>query len=365
MVNGTKIPINPQLLFRMKPDIKDVANYGNLLIAHANARKGKRKQFWVKKCDDNKEKYLKKLENILLSGTYHTSKYRNKIIMDMRKERLISRLPYFPDRIVHWAIIFQLEPLFIQSFSKRCHAAIPGRGIHTALKQVRETTLKRRDLKYCLKIDIRHYFQNVDHDTLKEKLAGLVDDKELLSLMYEIVDSYPEGIPIGNYTSQYFANFYLNSFDEYIESLGLIHVRYMDDVVMFGESSEILHKTVHEIEHYLNLYLHLSLKSNWQIFPIRKRGIDFVGYRVYPDRVLLRKTTFRSLRRKMTNVYKRVSEGRWSEHDRCVVASYAGWCRYCTPKVRRTIYFKYFSPILNKLPAGNEKYEKNIRRLLL
>jgi len=348
-----------------KTTLNDVAQYGNLLVAHSCARKGKSEYYGVKKCDQNKEKYLKKLEALLLSGKYHSSEYHSKVIWDMNKERTISKVPYFPDRIVHWAILYQLEPYFIQSFSTRTHAAIPGRGIHSALKQTRETVLKHKELKYCLKIDIHHYFQSIDHNILKTKLADLVSDLELLNLIYEIVDSFNPGIPIGNYTSQYFANFYLNSFDKHIEELGLIHVRYMDDVVIFGETSEFLHKVKTEIEHYLELYLHLTLKDNWQIFPIKKRGIDFAGYRVFPNRILLRKSTWKALRRRVSNVYKRVSEGRWNLHDQCVVASYAGWCKYCTPKVRKTIYFKYFSPILHKLPAGNEKYEKNIRSLLL
>ena len=348
-----------------KPALQDVANYGNLVVAHANARRGKSRQYWVRQCDRHKEKYLKRLEHDLLTGQYKTSEYRNKTIMDSRKERLISRLPYYPDRIVHWAILYQLEPLLLASFSDRTHAAIPNRGIHTALHQIRGTMLTRHDLRYCLKIDIRHYFQSIDHDILKEKLAELVDDEPLRNLLYGIVDSFPHGIPIGNYTSQYFANFYLNSFDRYLESLGLVYVRYMDDVVIFGESADLLHKVRKEVEHYLEMYLHLSVKDNWQVFPVAKRGVDFVGYRIYPNRVILRKSTFRAMRRKLGHVYRRVSDGRWSEHDRCVVASYAGWCRYCTPKARQSIYFKYFSQILHKLPAGLEEYEKKIRKLLL
>lgn len=347
------------------PTLQDVADIGNLTIAHACAKRGKGKQYWVKRVDKHKERYLNQLRDNLLSGEYRTSRYRNKVIIDSRKERTISRLPYYPDRIVHWAILYQLEPYFIASFSERTHAAIPNRGIHKALKQTREIIKNHPELKYCLKFDIRHYFQSVDHEVLKRELYKCPIDNGLYNLLCGIVDSFPRGIPIGNYTSQYFANYYLNTFDEYIEGLGLEHVRYMDDVIVFGESSKLLHNAKNCIEHYLNLYMHLGIKPNWQIFPIASRGIDFVGYRVFANRVLLRKTTFRSMRRKLTNVYNRVKSGVWTEHDRSVVASYAGWCKYCTPKVRHGLYDRYFYPILHSLPAGYDKFEKNIRELMI
>lgn len=341
-----------------KPTLYDVANYGNLLVAHANAKRLKSKYYGVKRCENNKEKYLHKLETYLLDGTYHTSEYHHKIIIDSGKERMISKLPYYPDRIVHWAIINQLEELFIQSFSPNSHAAIPNRGIHSALSQTR-ALLRNPENAYCLKIDIKKYFQNVNHEILKEKLSQFSGDDGLTKLLFENVDSFPEGIPIGNYTSQYFANIYLTSFDYFIGATGHSHVRYMDDVIIFGKSSEELHQLYPVLKRYLNEILDVDIKSNWQVFPVHSRGIDFVGYRSYPNRVLLRKSTFLRMRKRLSKVAKTLSTGVLTNHDRSVIASYAGWVHFCTPKVRKVIYLKYFDPILRKIPQ--DKFTQKIK----
>ena len=346
-----------------QPTIEDVANYGNLVIAHAGAKRNKKHSYALKHFEAKKDYYLHHIESSLLSGEYYTSKYSEKVIVDMRKERLISRLPYYPDRIVHWALMNILAPIMINDiFSPNTHAAIPNRGIHSALKETRTIVLQHPELKYCLKLDIRKYFENINQSLLKSMFRDFTSDERLLKILDENVDSYYRGIPIGNYTSQYWANLYLTPFDRHVEELGLTHVRYMDDVIVFGESSELLHKAVNEIEHYLNLYLYVGVKHNWQIFPIDKRGIDFAGYRVYPNRVLIRKTTFRGLRRRLLHVRSWVTQTHeLTVHDRSVVASYAGWAKCCTRKARHTIYETYFKPILELITYS--KFTKNITRL--
>jgi len=346
------------------PTIDDVANYGNLFIAHAGAKRNKKRSFAVEHFEQRKDEYLHHIEEVLKDGTYYTSKYSEKVIIDMRKERLISRLPYYPDRIVHWALMNVLAPIMIEKFSPNTHAAIPERGIHSALKQTRSIITEHKELKYCLKIDIKKYFENINQSLLKDMFRELTEDEALLKILDENVDSYYRGIPIGNYTSQYWANLYLTPFDTHIESLGLTHVRYMDDVIIFGENKEILHRAKCEIEHYLNMYLWVGLKHNWQIFPVDKRGVDFAGYRVYPNRVLIRKTTFRGLRRKLLRIKERVSKSHFlSGHDRSVIASYAGWSKYCSRKARNTIYLTYFKPVLDLLSYST--FTKNITELLL
>lgn len=345
-----------------EPVIEDVGSYGSLVVAHAMARRKNPNSWAVKHFEDNKDRLLHSLENSILNGEYHTSKYHDKVIIDMRKERLISRLPYFPDRIVHWAIMNALVPRLTIIFSPHTHAAIKGRGIHSALKETRQILKDHPEYKYCLKIDIHHYFQSVHQGTLKGMFRLFVHDEKLLALLDENVDSYPTGIPIGNYTSQYWANLYLTPFDEMLERSGFTHVRYMDDVIVFGRTSAELHFLEYGIEHYLQMYLHLSLKPDWQVFPIGKRGIDFAGYRIYPNLVLIRKTTFRGLRRRLLRVKERIDKsGVLTEHDRSVIASYAGWAKFCTKKARTTIYVNYFEPILFLL--GESKFTTNIRRI--
>jgi len=350
----------------VKPTIEDVAQYGNLLVAHGMARKKYPYSYPVKHFEERKDHLLHAIENSILNGTYHTSKYHDKVIIDMRKERLISRLPYFPDRIVHWAIMNQLVPILMQIFSPNTHAAIRGRGIHSALQQTRKIIREHPEYKYYLKLDIHKYFQSMNQTILKDMFRRFIEDERLLGLLDENVNSYPTGIPIGNYTSQYWANLYLTPFDEMLERSGFTHIRYMDDVIVFGETSSELHFLEYGIEHYLEMYLNLSVKHNWQVFPIGKRGIDFAGYRIYPNRVLIRKTTFRGLRRKILRIKERIIRNKFlTDYDRSVIASYAGWAKFCSRKSRTTMYNHYFKPLLELLPKEQDKFCKNISRLFV
>ena len=340
--------------------LADVANHGNLVVAHANAKRGKTHYRAVKTFERSKNELLHKLEESILSGTYHTSPYKNRIIDDSGKERLISKLPYYPDRIAHWSLMMQLEPEFMDQFSKRSHAAIPGRGIHTALYQTRNILLRRPDqAAYCLKLDIRKYFQSVDHDVLKMKIRKLTEDELLLRHMDELIDSFSQGLPIGNYPSQYFANYYLTGFDNWLESKGVLFVRYMDDVSIFGPTTEYLRALFQEIRHYLEDGLNVQIKDNWQVFPVGVRGVDFVGYRVFPNRVLIRKSTLKRMRRRLATVRKHVEAGMFSGSDRSCLASYTGWVRYCTPKVRSGLFNSHVKPILDQIP-DNAKFKEKI-----
>ena len=338
------------------PTLSDVANHGNLVIAHANAKRGKTHYKAVKSFEKKQTELLKELEERLFSGTYRTSKYKLKIIQDSGKERLIAKLPYFPDRVAHWAIMLQLEPIFLEQFSPRSHAAIPNRGIHSALYQTREVMLKHPELKYCLKLDIRKYFPHIDHEILKEKVRGLTSDPSLLELLDENIDSYTEGVPIGNYTSQYWANYYLTELDNWLTARGILHIRYMDDIVIFGKTAAELHELRKEIAVFLSERLKLEIKDNWQIFPVKVRGVDFAGYRAYPNRVLVRKSTFKRMRRKLALARRHLDAGQFGQRDQSRIASYVGWLKFCTPKVRVGLFKKYVVPLLEDLPPGYEKF---------
>lgn len=338
------------------PKLSDVANYGNLVIAHANAKRGKTHYKAVKSFERHQTELLKKLEQDLFSGKYKTSRYKIKIIQDSGKERTIAKLPYYPDRVVHWAVMLQLEPVFLSKFSPRSHAAIPNKGIHSALFQTREVMLNHPELAYCLKIDIRKYFPHINHEILKRKARELVTEPELLSLLDENIDSYEEGVPIGNYTSQYWANYYLTELDNWLTARGILHIRYMDDIVIFGKTAAELHELRKEITVFLSERLKLEIKDNWQIFPVKVRGVDFAGYRAYPNRTLLRKSTFKRMRRKLAAVRRNLDAGHFGQRDQSRIASYVGWLKFCTPKVRSGLFDKYVVPLLEDLPPGYEKF---------
>lgn len=253
-----------------------IISYENLVRADKKARLGKTKRYGVKKFDRNPYENLVRLQKALIEDTYRTSEYCVYTIIADRgnKEREIYRLPYYPDRIVHHAIMNVIEPYLVSRFTA---------------------------------------------DTLFEKIFK---DKKLLRLLHHIVYSTPKGLPIGNYISQFAANLNLTWFDRWIKQVLKIkyYYRYCDDIVILHPDKDYLRYCLQEIEKYLADNLKLKIKRNWQIFPVEVRGIDFIGYVFYHDHTLLRKDIKKKFIHKLS--YK-------SNNKRLAsLAAYWGWCKY-------------------------------------
>lgn len=190
---------------------------------------------------------------------------------------------------------------FIKGFIVDTYSSIKGRGIHKGLARVKKALRNDRSLRYCLKLDIRKFYQSIDTDILKKLLERKIKDNRFINLLFEIIDSYDDGVPIGNYTSQYFGNFYLSGLDHYVKEK--LHVRYYfrycDDIVVIGCDKDILWKTYHDINQYVTFWLNLDIKPNYQVFPIESRSIDFLGYRTYHSYSLLRKNTKKNFVRRV------------------------------------------------------------------
>ena len=320
---------------------EQICSMDNLKYAHKNAMKGKGWYKEVVAINKDPDKYLKKLQNMLINHTYRTSKYNVFIKDDSRKKRVIYKLPYFPDRIAQWAVISVIEPYLIRHLTSDTYSAIPGRGIHYGLKRVvKDMQHDVVGCQYCLKIDVHHYYQSIDHNILKQKYRKIFKDKELLWILDEIIDSISTsdngseetGIPIGNYLSQYSGNLYLSDFDHWMkEQMHVKHYhRYMDDIVIFSDSKEKLHKLKVEIDEYFKMNLKLEIKSNWQIFPSYARGIDYLGYRVFLNYVLLRKTTCKQMKKKMLHILKKCRKNHLMNYSEwCSINSYKGWLKWC------------------------------------
>mgnify|MGYP002379355583 CR=1 FL=1 len=293
----------------------------NLLLADEIARKGKSKQYGIRQFDKNKEKNIDLLREMLLKKTYRTSTYTTFKVYEP-KERIVYRLPYFPDRIAHHAIMNILEPIFVSVFTADTYSCIKGKGIHGAQRAVRRALNDEEGTKYCLKLDIKKFYPSIDHDILKSLLRQKFKDKDLLWLLDEIIDS-TSGIPIGNYLSQYFANFYLSYFDHWIKEVKGIkyYFRYADDLVILSSDKKSLQKILWEIKEYLSVNLKLVIKGNYQVFPVESRGIDFVGYNLKHSHTLLRKSIKKNFARKMAKHPNMAS-----------IASYYGWAKHCDSK---------------------------------
>ena len=320
----------------------------NLRQAHKNARKDKSFYKDVKMVDANPDKYLEEIQDILINKTYVVSAYGISTINDNGKERELMKLPYFPDRIIQWAIMLQIEKVFMQVFCEHTCASIKNRGIKKASELTENYMKDKNGTKYCLKIDISKFYPNINHKILKGMLRKKFKDKDLLELLDLIIDSYNgvKGIPIGSYLSQFLANYYLAYFDHWLkEKMGVKYVvRYMDDVVIFHESKQYLHWLVRQMDEYLKNELDVNIKGNWQVFPTEIRGVDFVGYRFFYGYKLLRKKTCKRFKRKMLNIKKKQGKGEMINYSEwCSVNSYVGWLQWCDSW---RLFEKYIEPIL-------------------
>lgn len=319
----------------------------NLENAHRNARKDKAYYKEVKMVNSDPKFYLTEIQKKLLNQSYEVSKYTTSLIRDKGKERELMKLPYYPDRIIQWAIMLQIEDILCKTMTSFTCASLKDRGIHKAPSLVRKFMRNKDNTKYCLKIDIRKFYPSIDHKILKNLLRRKFKDKKLLELLDKIVDSTQgdKGIPIGSYLSQYFANFYLTYFDHWLKETQKVEcvVRYMDDIVVLHSSKDFLHALKRKMDEYLKYNLLLDIKDNWQIFPTGVRGVDFVGYRHFYGYTLLGNKTCKSFKKKMISILENIKAGVGiSFKDICSVNSYKGWLKWCDSY---RLIAKYVKPI--------------------
>jgi len=352
----------------------------NLREAHKNAKWGKSHYKEVKMVDANPEYYLGQIREMLINHTYKTSEYEVFNKKEGKKDRKIYKLPYYPDRICQWAILQVIEPCLINNFTKDTYSAIPNRGTHKALMRLQKAMQSDiNGCKYCLKLDVRHYYQSINHEILKRKYAEMFKDNDLLWLLGEIIDSTATaeiddlqaiylleedidpntGIPIGNYLSQYSGNYYLSSFDHWIKEEKHVkyYFRYMDDIVIFGATKEELHVLKHEIYRYFLENLKIKIKDNWQVFPSYVRGIDFLGYRIFGNYTLLRKSVCKDMKKKLTAIKAKVESGKMMNYSEwCCINSYLGLLKWCNSF---RLSQKYIIPLL---PYASKYYNENIKK---
>ena len=328
-----------------------ICDMDNLRLAHQNARKDKLYYKEVKMVDADPDKYLKQIQEMLINHKYKVSEYSVSIINDKGKERELMKLPYFPDRIIQWAIMLQIEPIFMKVFCQHTCASIKDRGIKRANALVDEYLKDPYNSKYCLKIDVSKFYPNINHTILKKMLRKKFKDYELLELLDLIIDSYPgnKGVPIGSYLSQFLANFYLAYFDHWLKEVKKVKriVRYMDDVVILHHSKEFLHNLLKEMDEYLMNELDLNVKPNYQVFPVADRGVDFVGYRSFFGFKLLRKTTCKKFKKRMLQIREKQESGALINYQEwCSANSYIGWLKWCDSW---RLFEKYIEPVIPSL----------------
>lgn len=298
-------------------------------IVMASKRKTNRRN--VQKVLNNIDFYAKQIQEMLINDSFIPCKYIEQKIKDgaNKKERIIFKPSFYPDQCIHWAIMLQLEDILQRGMYQYCCASVKGRGTHYGERYIKRILKDRENTQYCLQLDIRHFYPSINKELLKKKFQRIIKDPKLLDLLYKIIDSVEEGVPIGNYTSQWFANFYLQDFDHFIkEELGVkYYIRYMDDIVLFSGNKEELRSIKDKAEKFLEKE-GLELKGNWKLFKTDSRPLDFLGFRFYRDHITLRRRNALRIKRRVKKIKKRFDEkGFIRLEDASALVSYFGWIK--------------------------------------
>ena len=303
----------------------------NIKAAYDNARKGKMYRPDVIRVCKDPMPYLLSVQKMLVEGTFQSSEYRMFTIIEKGKTREVADLPFYPDRIVHWAVMLVIHDMIMKNLIPQTYAALPGRGSHLAVTTLKRYLKDEKRARFYLKIDIKKYFPSIIQDILMQKLRRKIKDEKFLDVIERIVYQYPfSGLPIGNYTSQYFANFYLSELDHFMKEKYhcQYYMRYMDDIIILGESKTWLRRALKKIEKIIEPW-GLTVKSNWCIRPISE-GIDFVGYVTFPRYCLLRKRTKKRMKKATLRIIESLSNGTEPDaHIEGTIASYYGCLKWC------------------------------------
>lgn len=369
-----------------KPLFEILISIPNLIKAIENSAKHKLKRAKIRKILAHKERIAYRLHYLLATGKIKLPKHIAQIINDgiERKSRIIVK-PTEQELILQWAVIQVLNPYLMKGAYHWSCGSIEKRGAiygkNYIERFIRENPKK---IKYVCKCDIHHFFESVDINRLKRTFKKMMRDKQMQNILNDILDcnfvelngeTIDVGLPIGFYTSQHFANFYLQEFDHYvIENLIVdCFVRYVDDFMFFGANKKELHRKLKLISEYLNS-IGLRLKGNYQVFRFdyidkktgkrKGRTIDFMGYKFYRDKTTIREKTFIKSMRKFNKVSKlKVIDLHSARQVLCYIGYYkhANTYRVFTEKVAPLVNIGKCKKIVSYYDKRKEK--KNVIRL--
>ncbi len=296
----------------------------NLELAYRRARKGKSWQSTIRAFDVRHEEGLQEILTQLQTGSFQTSPYREMEILKP-KRRTIYVLPFAPDRIVQHALMNVVQPIWDSLMIDQSLACRKGKGLHVGSTMTVEL-VKR--YSYCLKCDISKFYPSIDHEIMMRIVERKIKDRKVLGLIENIVMSVPGGknVPIGNYTSQWLGNLYLNELDMMVKHQLKVgpYIRYCDDFVLFDDDKGKLNSWREIIRSFLWDELRLTF-SKADLFPV-SQGVDFLGYRHFPDKILMRKRTAKQMRARLKQLKYQIKTDQISlEKALSVVESIYGW----------------------------------------
>lgn len=291
-----------------------ITELNNLHLAFWKAGKGKRYKASVRRFQAQLDANLKEIRGQLTTGRIEVGDYHQFHIYDPKKREICA--PAFREQVIHHALMNVCHPYFERKQIYDSYASRVGKGTHAALDRAEHFT---RQYKYFLKLDVKGFFGSIPHKVMLYQLCKLFREETLLTAFARILDSYQAdlgyGLPIGNLTSQYFANHFLSGLDHYIKEQLRVraYVRYMDDMVFWADSQLQLLDWHASVTEYLQNQLLLQTKP-FALASVRQ-GVPFLGYRILPThRLLLRRTKLR-FRQKIKQLYRDFEAGALTEHD--------------------------------------------------
>lgn len=326
----------------------EIVSTKNLVEAHREARRNKRRYHQVFRFEKHFKYNIRKLHRELVEDRWSIFGYRQFPRFDSGKLRIIDWNPCYKDNLVQHAIERVAGRFLVKTLIEDTYAGIKKRGIHKGVERIKRFLAEYPPDTpiYILKMDVRKYYQSIDHDILKKKLRRKIKDKRVLHLFDLIIDSHSPGLPIGNYISQLLANYYLSSYDRFVKDSGFKHYsRYCDDIVIVSSDKDKLRDLLRTTEQMF-AELKLTLKPNAQVFPIERYGLDFLGYVFRRNEIVLRKKTERNYCRAANRYNEKPTE-----KNRHPLSSYWGIIKWLTRGDR--LWHKFFEKPFTKLEEQN------------
>ena len=294
--------------------VDDFLSYSYIYYSYLKAYKGRKKKFDVIFYKYNLENNLIYFRSRLKNFTYKHGKYKTFVVKDSKKRKINA--PSFEDHILHHMIFTKLEEVFDKKFIENSYANRIGKGSHRAVLKLKS---KLFSFDYFLKLDIDKYFQSINHKVIYSQINRYIKDEIFLYYLKLVLDSYYDkfdyvknikyGMPIGNITSQIFANIYLHDLDFYVEhtlkpyfrslNRDLFYIRYVDDFVFLGKTLEDLKFVRDLVLSFLNIKLDLKVSHRKQILNKVKFGISFLGYIIFRNRLKVKNDTLRRFKKKV------------------------------------------------------------------
>lgn len=305
---------------------------------------------------------VKNFQEKLIAHTYRLGKYSSFNVFEYGKKRTIEYFKTFTDNVLQQAVIQIVEPIWNKIYILNTYSSIKKRGTQKCADDVQRALKNHKEeTKFCLKYDVHHFYDSINHSKLKSLVRRKIKDKDLLWILDSYIDSKSgdSGIAIGVNLSRFFANLHLAYLDHFIKEKlkAKFYFRYADDGVVLGSTKEELFKIREEIlSKFTDLVL--EMKSNWQVFPTDSRGVDFVGYKMFHTHTLMRKKIKKNFCKRVfiLNKLPNLSPKEYVQG----ICGWLGWAKHSNSKnlLKKIIKPKFYDYVRQKAQCMGIKRER-------